>query len=602
MTVKRSIQQKIAATMLIAGLLPGFFGVFFTYRLGIKALKDSIGANLKTIAVEASEKIDIIIRREIHNTRSLAISPLIIAAVKGNHKDAVIQSYIERYQRQSGGKIISITVMDKRGGSIAAAGKSLPIRSPHKPSSEKREVFVGDILFDQATQHYSMLIAVPIVEDETKKEIGDIMIVYNIAEIFGVVNSIRVGMTGHANLVASDGTLLVCPLFPPRSHTINNRLLNQISMAQPGWGITPDDAHGGKNSIIGFAPVKSTFEMGRENFGGKKWHIFIRQLPEETYSPIYALLWKVSVLGIILVSLLLPLGYVVAIRIVRPIKILSDGAKLIGEGRLNQNMDIKTGDEIEGLAETFNQMTQNLNLTMQRLLHSERIAAMGRFSSTFAHDIRNPIIAIKKTLQMIKKSPASIDERVYDDLISACGLLLGLVNDMLDIHQVSYKDLPLLYSSFSPGEVLDEAIKLLKIEAEEKGIYVERGGRRDIVIEGDKRRIERVFINLLSNAIKYSPPNGKIRISFDASADTNNLLFKIEDEGTGIEIEDISKIFDLFYRKEKNGIKSGTGLGLYFCKVVIEAHHGKIWAENRDKGGAVFHIEMPLTQINRERL
>lgn len=275
---------------------------------------------------------------------------------------------------------------------------------------------------------------------------------------------------------------------------------------------------------------------------------------------------------------------------------------------------IKNLDGSISIVEIFKDISQRKRLA-QQLLHSERLAALSQFSSTFAHDLRNPIIAIKKTIEMLKDSYSlppneaiknETIKRVYTDLISTCGLLLGLVNDMLDIHQVSYRDLPLLFSSFSLRQALEEVIKLLRIEAEEKKIHIEIGSNdRDVWIDGDKRRIQRVFINLLSNAIRYSPLSGKIWMSFqvstppDSSPDSMGaptLLFKIEDEGPGIAPFDLSKVFDLFYKKDRGGIKSGTGLGLYFCKVVVEAHGGKVRAENRERGGAAFYIEMPLVR------
>ena len=80
----------------------------------------------------------------------------------------------------------------------------------------------------------------------------------------------------------------------------------------------------------------------------------------------------------------------------------------------------------------------------------------------------------------------------------------------------------------------------------------------DVHLEGDKRRIQRVFINLLSNAIRYSPPAGNIKMSFTTLSESSNLLFKIEDEGPGISPTELTKVFDIFYKKERDGIKGGT--------------------------------------------
>lgn len=449
-------------------------------------------------------------------------------------------------------------------------------------------------------------------------------------------------------------------------------------------------------------------------------HTYTTDVPEVEYSHIYSTLslWKVFILGPTAIGILILLSYFVAKWISEPIKELSSGVELmVGSGHLDHNIEIKTGDELEKLAEGFNRMAKDLedklheiklerdklntvmnslgdglvildesykiqymNATFlelygkgsigkhcrevfgiggmpckgcsqknrdehkphtieattnkgftylithsrinnldnsvsiveifkditvrkrleQQLLYSERLSALSQFSSTFAHDLRNPIVAIKKTLEMLNNkdntSPLTKGGHggVYIDLIANCDLLLGLVNDVLDIHQVSYKELPLIYSSFSIGQALEEVERLLRIEAEERKINVLIENNQEVHINGDKRRIQRVFINLLSNAIRYSPPEGKIKMSFTTEGESSNLLFKIADDGPGIPPAELTKVFDIFYKKEMNGIKGGTGLGLYFCKVVVDAHGGKIWAENREEGGAVFYISIPI--------
>jgi len=623
---KWGIQWKIAIAVLIAGLAPALAGISYTYLSGTNALKKAIGVNFQTLAEETADKIDVVLEEEIEDARSLALSPFVIAMTEKARirrpsnpphpiplKDEVY-SYIYRYQRQKGRDIITIIILDRRGDLIFTTDEKYYNTSLLSPLGniqdwQRREVFVSDIYYDEHSRTFFMFIAVPIINDGRGEVSGYVINIYNVKKIFDVISSVKIGETGHANLIASDGVLIACPLFPPRSHRVNDTLLKQIGGIKSGWGIAEDDAHGGKNSIIGFSPVKSTLKSGEGNFGGKRWHIFIRQIPEEAYAPIYALLGETSILSLIIVGSLSLLGYFVSRSIVHPIKVLSEGANALGQGRLDYQIHVKTGDEIGMLADIFNQMAKDLERRERQLLQSERIAALSQFSSTFAHDLRNPIIAIKKTLEMLRDSPSSFQnkdmDRIYTDLISSCGLLLGLVNDVLDIHQVSYRDLPLLYSSFSIYHVLQEASTLLRIEAEEKEIQIDIEGERDLWIEGDKRRIQRVFINLLANAIRYSPQGGRIKITFKTSPPEPppgplNLFFRIEDEGPGIVPSELTKVFDLFYKMDTDGIKSGTGLGLYFCKVVVEAHGGKIWAENREEGGAVFSIILPTVRKDND--
>jgi two-component system sensor histidine kinase KdpD len=117
-----------------------------------------------------------------------------------------------------------------------------------------------------------------------------------------------------------------------------------------------------------------------------------------------------------------------------------------------------------------------------------------------------------------------------------------------------------------------------------------------------------VLINLVHNALKFSPQGGKITVSVQAevrgSTDSESrgtpssqATIQVADEGPGIALEDLPHVFEMFFKKKDPGdIRIGRGLGLHFCRLVVEAHRGSIRAENRSSGGAVFSVELPLSQ------
>jgi len=311
-----NIQRKVITSILLVGTIPGILVVILTYLSGINALKNSIGANFQEIAKETADKIEIIMNREIQDAQSLALSPSIKSVVltanqayenrndpEIHEKVGEIEDFLNEYQRQRMLEYGSILITDRKGGIIAATSRPSDYNQGEKIwwhttfNQEKGRVFISGIEYDEEAQTYSVSIAVPIMDQDNKEAIGVLKTIHDVKDIFKVITNIKIGKTGHANLVTSDSILVVCPIFPPKSHRINDQLMQQISSGKPSWGIALDDAHEGKNSIIGFAPVISTFNMGPENFGGKAWYIFIRQLPEETYAPIYVLLWKESLFG-----------------------------------------------------------------------------------------------------------------------------------------------------------------------------------------------------------------------------------------------------------------------------------------------------------------
>ena len=257
----------------------------------------------------------------------------------------------------------------------------------------------------------------------------------------------------------------------------------------------------------------------------------------------------------------------------------------------------------------FGDTTEKRHMEQQRL-RSERLASLGRFASLVTHDIRNPLAGVKKTLERFGDRPelqTSPIARWFRDLHLTTDLLLGMIDDRLDVYQESYSDLPIAVSHFPVRTLFQEGVHLIEPQADAKGVTV----RLDVCPEhimmiGDRRRLQRVGFNLLQNALQYSPRSGTITVSIKAGLEgampaglghmgDEVLLMRVEDEGPGIDEDDFSSLFDMFFMKEDGPcLRVGRGLGLHFCRLVIEAHHGRIWAANRSSGGAQFSIAVPL--------
>ncbi|MGH7206181.1 MAG: ATP-binding protein [Nitrospiraceae bacterium] len=279
---------------------------------------------------------------------------------------------------------------------------------------------------------------------------------------------------------------------------------------------------------------------------------------------------------------------------------------------LTMELDIvpleRTGSDTAGLLQ-LSDITEKQQLA-QQLLRSERLASLSQFASMFAHDIRNPLAGIKKTLELLSQRAELQAEplgRLFADLRFTTHLLLGMINDMLDVYQESYSGLPLVSSSFSVGALLEETAHLFRSEAEAKGVTIRLElPNGEVVFTGDRRRLQRVGINLVHNALKYSPPQGvitllarieragRLTVLLDPTGEAA-LLLQVEDEGPGVDRDELPHIFEMFFRKKDgHDLRIGRGLGLHFCRLVVEAHGGRIWAANRPTGGAVFSVLLPM--------
>jgi PAS domain S-box-containing protein len=243
----------------------------------------------------------------------------------------------------------------------------------------------------------------------------------------------------------------------------------------------------------------------------------------------------------------------------------------------------------------------------EQLIRSERLASLSQFASMFAHDIRNPLVGIKKTLELLAQDEGFqpvAHRQWWGDMRLTIDLLLGMINDMLDVYQESYSGLPLLNSTVSVKDLVVEVVQLFRPEATARRIdFRIEMPDEEVVITADRRRLLRVLANLVHNAIKFSPQGGKIAVAIhqgmhaSLGASSSQAIIQVADEGPGIAPEDLPHVFELFYkRKDPGDIRIGRGLGLHFCRLVVAAHRGNIRVENRAPGGAVFIVELPLNQ------
>jgi PAS domain S-box-containing protein len=271
--------------------------------------------------------------------------------------------------------------------------------------------------------------------------------------------------------------------------------------------------------------------------------------------------------------------------------------------------------EKQGAVDTV--MVQLTDLTekkhlQEQLLRSERLASLSQFASLFAHDIRNPLAGVKKTLELMAQRPELGADPVRhwcEDLLFTVEQLQGMINDMLDVYQEHYSGLPLMTTSVGLTDLIRGVIRLFRLEAEAREIRFDlRIPDVDLVLEADRRRLERVLSNLVHNALKYSPPGGLVTVSArsgcsegarsasnEICSDGDCVTLAVEDEGPGIRVDELPHLFEMFFRPQ-NGQdwRIGRGLGLYFCRLVIEGHHGVIRAANRAGGGACFEFALPV--------
>ncbi|MGH7429472.1 MAG: ATP-binding protein, partial [Candidatus Methylomirabilaceae bacterium] len=214
--------------------------------------------------------------------------------------------------------------------------------------------------------------------------------------------------------------------------------------------------------------------------------------------------------------------------------------------------------------------------------------------SSVSHDLRTPLATITGAASSLLDSPTETDPASRRELIQAISTeanrLDRLVRNLLDMTRLEAGAVQLRKEFHPLEEVVGAALTRLGSRLQGHQIRTEFPADLPLVLL-DGVLIEQVMLNLLENAIKYAPPGSTIDLS--ATASEKEMLFEIADRGPGLPPGDEERIFDKFYRAGP-AHEGGVGLGLTICRGIVDAHGGRIWAENRSGGGAVFRFTLPL--------
>lgn len=249
-----------------------------------------------------------------------------------------------------------------------------------------------------------------------------------------------------------------------------------------------------------------------------------------------------------------------------------------------------------GQREKIERLALDLEKANARLRELDQLKS--EFLSFASHQIRSPLTAINGYSSMILQGDfGEIPEKIrgaIQTMDESSKGLVKIVNDFLDISRIEQGRMKYDMADFDVKELAQEVVEELKPNIENKGLQVEFSSKNTgFMVFGDKMKIKQVIGNIIDNSIKYTP-EGKISVNVEREG--GNVKISISDTGIGIPQEEISKLFSKFSRAKdahKTNV-SGTGLGLYVAKQMVEAHKGKIWVESPGKGmGSTFVIEIP---------
>jgi two-component system sensor histidine kinase KdpD len=219
--------------------------------------------------------------------------------------------------------------------------------------------------------------------------------------------------------------------------------------------------------------------------------------------------------------------------------------------------------------------------------------------SSVSHDLRTPLAAIigsaSSLVEMENALTPEARRELTQNIHDEAERLSRLVNNLLQATRLEAGALELKREPHDLEEIVGVALQRLRKLLLNRAVEIRLADDLPLV-PVDGALLGQVMINLLENAVHYTPPTSPILVS--AAVKGDNVLVEVADEGPGLPSDDLERVFDKFYRAPGHEPKGGVGMGLAICRGIIEVHGGRIWAENRPTGGAVFRFTLPLKPVD----
>lgn len=275
-------------------------------------------------------------------------------------------------------------------------------------------------------------------------------------------------------------------------------------------------------------------------------------------------------------------GLVLARSLTRGLRRLGEASSELAAGDLSARAPTGGPREIARLADDFNTMAVNV----EQLFDVRR-----ELVAWASHDLRTPLASMQAMIEALEDGLATPTDYlpVLRDQVRTLTLL---VDDLFELARIDAGALTLELQEVSLSGVVASAMRVVQPEASARGVALDTDLDGDPRAEGAPEAIERVLFNLLTNALRHTPSDGSVAVRVRELAD--DVVVTVEDTGVGLDRETVGRMFDRFWRADQARTSAGTGLGLAIARGLVEAHGGRIWAENRPQGGARVCFTLPL--------
>ena len=606
-----NLQVKVTLAFLLVSLIPLGTASIFSVRTANDVVESIVQNQLENVAAEKQALLERWIAERKADLEVLAGSALV---KKMNPAD--VAAYFELVEEQYGvyrrfiiaGLDGQIIYDSSRSSGVSCEGETW-----YDEAAAGRP-YMSDVALEVTGQESVFRLATPIRGSNGRPD-GVLCVVVSTRAILKRVLRVQLGETGESYLVDRSGTFL--------AHKDPHRILKE-NIAQSGSFLQIFRRAEGQPVYRDYRGIEV---LGASRpLAGTDWYVVVEQDRDEAFASSYQLqrnIWVVITLTVVGAT---GFSALLAWYVASPIRRLSEAARTLARGDFeNALLDARTTrrDEIGTLYAAFEHMADQLKDrhsrmetrmglteaelqkveaqlkgTLEAAARSERLAALGHLASGVAHEIRTPLTSLKLFLQSVQEDIAISPEQSedYEIAMRQVTRIEKTINRFLDFarpQEPILADLEFL-------ELVDDVLEVIRPRANQQEVEISERITPELPrVQGDIRQVAAALVNLLVNALDAMPQGGRLTIALSAetaepsSTDPAWVRIDVSDTGSGIQEEDLDRLFEPFFTSKA----AGSGLGLAIVKGTVERHAGTVCVNSQLGAGTTFSVRLPVTPL-----